>query len=133
MYIKIDDKNRVVLQIVDKFAEHLTADNETTFKVTTALPTLEKDEILYYNPETKSYYCEKKPEPTEEQIAEAKAISEANAKKAKALKWLTDNDWKVNKVFIGEWTYTDPRWLEYLEQRDQVRADIDAAEAILNQ
>lgn len=61
-------------------------------------------------------------EPTE---AEATADKEAN--KALRLreidKWLKANDWKVNKVFLGEWAEDDPRWLEYLEQRAIVRAE----------
>ena len=131
MYIKIDENKRVIMQIADKFAENLEVDNVITFRVEKTLKT-ENGELLYYNPETNSFYTEKV-EYTEEELAKAKAISEASAKKAKALKWLADNDWKVNKVFIGEWTYTDPRWLEYLEQRNKARAEIDAAEAILNQ
>lgn len=38
-------------------------------------------------------------------------------------KWLNDNDWKVNKVYLGEWTQDDPRWLEYLDKRAQLRAE----------
>lgn len=39
--------------------------------------------------------------------------------------WLSDNDWKINKVFLGEWSTDDPRWLEYLETRAAVRAEQD--------
>lgn len=39
--------------------------------------------------------------------------------------WLAQNDWKVNKVFIGEWADTDPRWIEYKEQRAIKRARLD--------
>lgn len=131
MYIKINDKNRVVAQIADKFAKGLTADNKTSF-VVASVPTVERDEVLYYNPENDTFHCEKKPEPTEEQKATAKARAEARANKAKALKWLADNDWKVNKRMLGEWAENDERWLAYLEDRAKVRAELDEAEAILN-
>lgn len=39
--------------------------------------------------------------------------------------WFVNNDWKFNKVFIGEWADTDPRWLEYKEQRAIKRARLD--------
>lgn len=39
--------------------------------------------------------------------------------------WLSQNDWKVNKVFLGEWADTDPRWVEYKEQRAIKRARLD--------
>ena len=41
-------------------------------------------------------------------------------------RWLKANDWNVNKVFLGEWSEDDPRWLEYLEQRAIVRARHEA-------
>lgn len=131
MYIKIDDKNKVVLQIVDKFAEGLTADNKTTFKTVCDPLPLEKGEVLYYDPETDIFRVEKV-EITEEQKERAKTISEARAKKAKALKWLADNDWKVNKRTLGEWAEDDERWTAYLADRAKARADIDEADAILN-
>jgi len=39
--------------------------------------------------------------------------------------WLKENDWKFNKVFIGEWEETDTRWIEYKEQRAIKRARLD--------
>lgn len=129
MYIKIDDKNKVIMQIADKFAEGLTADNETTFRVDT-VPTTAQGERLHYNPENNSFYTEKV-EITEEQKEKAKTISNARAKKAKALKWLADNDWKVNKIALGEWTEYDSRWTAYLADRANARADIDEAEVVL--
>ena len=39
--------------------------------------------------------------------------------------WLNQNDWKINKVFLGEWENTDPRWVEYKEQRAIKRARLD--------
>ena len=40
-------------------------------------------------------------------------------------KWLADNDWKVNKIVIGEWTTDDERWLTYLAERTTKRARQD--------
>lgn len=34
-------------------------------------------------------------------------------------KWLTDNDYKVNKIVIGEWTVSSTQWMEYLDQRQK--------------
>ena len=45
--------------------------------------------------------------------------------------WLSQNDWKVNKVFLGEWAETDPRWVEYKEQRVIKRARLDAIKQAL--
>ncbi len=39
--------------------------------------------------------------------------------------WLADNDWKVNKVVIGEWSNTDERWQAYLTERTVKRARQD--------
>lgn len=64
---------------------------------------------------------------TEEEVAKEKAIA-ARERIAEIEKWLKDNDWKVNKVFLGEWENTDPRWLEYLEMRAKLRAERDELE-----
>jgi hypothetical protein len=61
-------------------------------------------------------------EPTEaekqkdKQAAKQKRLTEIDS-------WLKANDWKVNKVYLGEWTQDDPRWLEYLEKRALLRAE----------
>ena len=39
--------------------------------------------------------------------------------------WLTQNDWMVNKVFLGEWADTDSRWVEYKKQRKTKRERLD--------
>jgi hypothetical protein len=33
------------------------------------------------------------------------------------IKWLQDNDYKVNKIVVGEWKTEDARWIEYVERR----------------
>ena len=126
MYFKIDEKNRVILQIADEFADGLEIDNVTTF-TTDTIPSAEHDETLYYNPESNTFYT-KKVEITEKQRSKA----EANAKKENAMKWLAENDWKINKRTLGEWAEDDERWTAYLADRAKVRADIDEAEAVLN-
>ena len=45
--------------------------------------------------------------------------------------WLTQNDWKINKVFLGEWEATDPRWIEYKKQRAAKRARLDEITKLL--
>lgn len=131
MYIKINNENRVIMQIAEKFVEGLEADNETTFKVS-FVPAVERGEVLYFNPYAQTFYSEKH-EVTEEQKERAKTMSEARAKKAKALKWLADNDWKVNKRMLGEWAEDDERWLAYLADRAKARAEIDEADAVFAQ
>lgn len=46
-------------------------------------------------------------------------------------KWLSDNDWKINKIVIGEWTIDDPRWQEYLKERTIKRKRYDELKAVL--
>lgn len=47
-------------------------------------------------------------------------------------KWFIDNDWKVNKIVIGEWKTTDSRWLDYLTERTIKRARQDELNKLLN-
>lgn len=46
-------------------------------------------------------------------------------------RWFIDNDWKVNKIVIGEWNNTDSRWLEYLREREIKRARQDELNELL--
>lgn len=133
MFIQIDNKNRVVLQIAEKFSVGMYADNVTTFRVhgVEILPNVGRDECLCYDPIMKTFYTEKS-EVTEEQKAKAKARATAIKQKETALKWLADNDWKVNKRTLGEWAENDERWIAYLAERAKVRAEYDEAVAILN-
>jgi uncharacterized protein involved in type VI secretion and phage assembly len=45
--------------------------------------------------------------------------------------WLTQNDWKVNKITLGEWEDTDPRWVEYKEQRAIKRERLDEIKEVV--
>lgn len=47
--------------------------------------------------------------------------------------WLSDNDWKVNKIVIGEWDSDDIRWEEYLNERALKRARQDELNELLNE
>ena len=37
-------------------------------------------------------------------------ISQTKKELAEIQKWFIDNDWKINKIVIGEWTKDDERW-----------------------
>ncbi len=50
---------------------------------------------------------------------------------ADILQWLADNDWKVNKIVVGEWNKDDPRWVEYLNQRQTKRIRLDEINSLL--
>ena len=45
--------------------------------------------------------------------------------------WFHINDWKVNKITLGEWEVTDPRFIEYKEQRAIKRARLDEIKNII--
>ena len=59
-------------------------------------------------------------------------IKELEAQKGEILAWFSVNDWKVNKIVIGEWKTTDERWTTYLEERAIKRARYDEIEVELN-
>lgn len=68
-------------------------------------------------------------EPTEAETA-ADNAAEIAAELADIQKWLNDNDWKINKIVIGEWEETDPRWVEYLAERAKKRSRHDELIAV---
>lgn len=39
--------------------------------------------------------------------------------------WLEENDWKVNKIALGEWETTDQRSVDYLKERKAKRLRLD--------
>jgi hypothetical protein len=51
--------------------------------------------------------------------------------KENILKWLSNNDWIVNKVVVGEWLKDDPRWLQYLNDRSIKRRRLDEINELL--
>ena len=132
MIIEINEKQEVIFSASGAVAKTMTADNETTFEVET-MPERESGKVLCYNPKKAEFYTtkpERKPideETLKARKAQAKERKEKAQKKAEALKWLADNDWKVNKRMLGEWAEDDERWLAYLEERKQMRAQYDEA------
>ena len=124
MIIKIDKTNKVIACYYGEVAKKFPADGITLFEVE-AVPNRVLNTTRHFNPETKEFY-------TREIDSTIIAKKDARAKKDAAMKWLADNDWKVNKHTLGEWAEDDERWLEYLAGRAKARAEIDEAEAILN-
>ena len=130
MILKINKQNRVVFACRDNTKSKLIADGEYVFEVE-AIPEFDESKFLFYNPESQEFYTEDKPTPSAD-VLKRKKIEEAKTKKEKALKWLADNDWKVNKRTLGEWAETDDRWIEYLADRKKARSDYDEAVSVLN-
>lgn len=63
-------------------------------------------------------------EPTAEE--KARDTAQAKAKRlAEINNWFKANDWKFNKIYLGEWETTDPRWVEYLNKRAAMRKEYD--------
>lgn len=60
-----------------------------------------------------------------------KLRQELEKEQADILQWLADNDWKVNKVVVGEWDKEDPRWKTYLNERTIKRNRLDEIEELL--
>ena len=128
MIIGINEKQEVIFTATGLVAPK--ADNVTTFEVV-EMPAREANKTIHFNPETKAFYITERPAVSEEVKAARKAKAaerrEKAAKKAEALKWFSDNDWKVNKRVLGEWAETDERWIQYLEERRAMRAQYDEA------
>ena len=47
--------------------------------------------------------------------------------------WLKSNDWVPNKVVTGEWSVEDPRWIQYLSNRNQKRNRQDEITVLLSE
>ena len=132
MVIRINESQEVICQLPCELNESMK--NNYTFEVEN-IPEKRPNEILCFNPETKEFYFKDYP-PINEAAIKArheKAITRKNAEaqKAHCLKWLADNDWKVNKRMLGEWSENDERWIQYLTDRRLIRAEYDAAVAQL--
>ena len=131
------NKDQKVISTAEGVAEiGVEVDNVTSFKVADK-PERVPGKVMCFNPETRAFYFKDLPPANLEalrarqaKLAERKA---AERKKAEALKWLADNDWKVNKRVLGEWAEDDERWIQYLAERKTIREQYDAAIAILNQ
>lgn len=101
------------------------------------MPTFDPRMKCCFDPESGSFYSK---EYTRSEMRDIKTAVElmhlkddARRKREEALAWLAENDWKINKHTLGEWTDTDERWIEYVEMRAQKRSEIDEAEKILKE
>lgn len=61
-----------------------------------------------------------------------KSITLAKEELWEIQKWFSDNDWKVNKIVVGEWTTDDERWINYLAERQVKRKRQDELLLIIN-
>jgi hypothetical protein len=91
-------------------------------------PVIADNEVLYFNPKKQTFYTKDK----EASLKEEK-LYYAKLRKKNALAWLVDNDWKVNKHSLGEWTDEDPRWRSYLKIRKIMRNQIDEANMVIQE
>ena len=46
-------------------------------------------------------------------------------RKREIMQWLTEHDYIINKIVLGEWQDTNERYLSYKEQRALYRAELD--------
>ena len=49
-------------------------------------------------------------------------------RKANILEWLSDHDYIINKMFLGEWASDDPRYIDYNAERKEKREELDQIE-----
>lgn len=49
-------------------------------------------------------------------------------RKANILEWLFNHDYIVNKIVLGEWQSDDPRYIEYVAEREAKRKELDEIE-----
>ena len=69
-------------------------------------------------------------EPSAEEMSRD-IINSKTARIKEIEKWFSDNDWRFNKVFLGEWKTTDSRWTEYLTQRSAMRQEHEELTEVL--
>ena len=130
MIIGINEYHEITFRASGAIENTIPVNEETTFRVD-GIPEVDANEKLLFNPETKEFYTAEREQITHEAWEKMNRKSLAEQKKAEALKWLADNDWKINKHTLGEWADDDPRWLEYLADRKRVREEYETAEETL--
>lgn len=59
-------------------------------------------------------------------------IRQARAELEQIRLWFSQNDFKPHKIITGEWQVTDPRWSEYLTERQAKRSRQDELNKIIN-
>lgn len=135
MIIWINDNQEVISVASGLLADEMTVDQKTSFR-TEQVPTVAVGEILCFDPVEQTFYTKKSEEKNPEALLAMQkkrlAVQEANKQREVILKWLADNDWKVNKRMLGEWAEDDERWIQYLAERRLMRAQYDAALEVLS-
>lgn len=82
------------------------------------------DRYSYYAVENNKFVIKKR------EVEEYELLRDENIKinnrLAQIKNWFVENDWKVNKIVIGEWKTDDTRWARYLSVRESVRKEQDS-------
>lgn len=72
--------------------------------------------------------------PTQKTLTEIEGTKEAlKLELALIQEWFKENDWKVNKISLGEWSETDERAIAYRAERLAKRNRQDEINALLNE
>lgn len=82
------------------------------------------DKYGYYAVENGKFIIKKR-EVSEEELLKDE-IQFFNKRLLEIKNWFIENDWKVNKIVIGEWKTDDTRWVRYLSVRESVRKEQDS-------
>ncbi|MBE6601984.1 MAG: hypothetical protein E7637_05720 [Ruminococcaceae bacterium] len=134
MIIVIDENKRIVSSLSGALSEKIVPNEKNVFRVE-SLPTLGAREELLFDPQTKSFEIRERAV-QDLQTLENWRVSKLRRRKAEqtvreVLAWFDENDWKVNKRALGEWSEDDPRWIAYLSERLEKRAAYDEANEVL--
>ena len=69
----------------------------------------------------------------QQELQSKKQISLYKQELREIQQWFKDNDWKVNKIVIGEWEKSDSRWLDYILERTAKRARQDELNELIKE
>lgn len=122
--IKVNENNKVVFVLRGEMARSVEVDDKAFFEVD-EVPVCKKNTQLFYNPDEKSVFSIELDEQS------MHSMQEARRQRDYALRWLANNDWKINKRMLGEWSEDDDRWTSYLLQRKIIKDVYDRAQDIL--
>lgn len=81
------------------------------------------DKYSFYAVENDKFVIKKR-EVTEHELLKDE-IQYARQRLLEIKNWFSENDWKVNKIIVGEWKTDDMRWKRYLSVREVVRKEQD--------
>lgn len=79
------------------------------------------DKYSYYAVENGKFVVKQRTITDEEKARDAEF--DRQKRLAEIDRWFKDNDWIINKLYLGEWKVTDTRWIEYLKKRAEIRAE----------